>query len=134
MCGWRLVAWAQAQRRPFAQLVDGYHRHRGWAKPSGSAVSHHASVHADDGSGGAPPIDCPEGVERGGITYCRDHCDQAEPVRLLSEKSGQESTPKKVPDTDAIFAQMKQCNEEADTSEEVLRLSLDAKAIVKVGP
>lgn len=29
---------------------------------------------------------------------------------------------------------MKQCNEEADASEEVLRLSLDAKATVKVGP
>ena len=29
---------------------------------------------------------------------------------------------------------MKQCNEEADASEQVLRLSLDAKAIVKVGP
>lgn len=29
---------------------------------------------------------------------------------------------------------MKQCNEEADASEEVLRLSLDATAIVKVGP
>ena len=29
---------------------------------------------------------------------------------------------------------MKQCNEEADASEEVLRLSLDAKAVVKVGP
>jgi len=38
-----------------------------------------------------------------------------------------------VPQTDAIFAQVASVNQAADTSERVLRLSLDAKATVKVG-
>src|SRR6266849_4754156 len=42
--------------------------------------------------------------------------------------------PKKLPETDAIFAQVKQRNEEADADECMLRLSMDAKATVKVGP
>src|SRR5215207_5174837 len=42
--------------------------------------------------------------------------------------------PKKVPQTDAIFAQVAIVNQAADASETVLRSSLDAKATVKVGP
>jgi transposase len=42
--------------------------------------------------------------------------------------------PKKVPQTDAIFEQIAAVNQAADASETVLRLSLDAKATVKVGP
>src|SRR4030081_1409758 len=49
-------------------------------------------------------------------------------------KSGQEPPPKKLPETDAIFAQVKQINEDADADEHTLRLSMDAKATVKVGP
>src|SRR6266436_2652523 len=41
---------------------------------------------------------------------------------------------KKIPETDAIFAQMKQINQEADADEQTLRISMDAKATVKVGP
>ena len=44
------------------QLVPRYHGDCGWAEPGGSAVSHHASVHAADGDGSAPPIDRPEGL------------------------------------------------------------------------
>jgi hypothetical protein len=40
---------------------------------------------------------------------------------------------KKVPQTDAIFDRLKQENGEADASEDTLRLSLDAKASVKIG-
>jgi transposase len=39
-----------------------------------------------------------------------------------------------VPQTDAIFAQVAIANQAADASESVLRISLDAKATVKVGP
>lgn len=42
--------------------------------------------------------------------------------------------PKKLPETDAIFAQVKQINEEADADEQTVRISIDAKATVKVGP
>ena len=44
------------------------------------------------------------------------------------------STPKKLPETDAIFARVKQINEEADADEQAVRISIDAKATVKVGP
>jgi hypothetical protein len=41
--------------------------------------------------------------------------------------------PKKVEQTDAIFGQLKRINPEADSRDDTLRLSLDAKAAVKVG-
>jgi transposase len=42
--------------------------------------------------------------------------------------------PKKVPQTDAIFEQLKVVNPEADRAVETLRISIDAKATVNVGP
>jgi hypothetical protein len=42
--------------------------------------------------------------------------------------------PKKVPQADAIFEQLSRVNPQADEAPEVLRLSLDAKATVNVGP
>jgi hypothetical protein len=41
---------------------------------------------------------------------------------------------KRIPETDAIFEQVHQVNEQADEQEGVLRISLDTKAKVKVGP
>jgi hypothetical protein len=41
---------------------------------------------------------------------------------------------KKLPETDAIFAQVHARNTAADTAEGVLRLSMDTKATIKVGP
>jgi hypothetical protein len=41
---------------------------------------------------------------------------------------------KKIPQTDAIFEQLKRIHAEADRDPSVLRLSLDAKAPVKLGP
>jgi Rhodopirellula transposase DDE domain len=42
--------------------------------------------------------------------------------------------PKKVPQTDAIFEQLSRVNPQADEASDTLRLSLDAKAPVNVGP
>jgi hypothetical protein len=42
--------------------------------------------------------------------------------------------PKKVPETEAIFAELTQVHADAQASRETLRLSLDAKATVKIGP
>lgn len=39
----------------------------------------------------------------------------------------------KLPQTDAIFERLRQENSAADASEDTLRLSLDAKASVKIG-
>ena len=41
---------------------------------------------------------------------------------------------KKIPQTDAIFAELKQVHEDAQASRNTLRVSLDAKATVKLGP
>src|SRR5205809_207321 len=41
---------------------------------------------------------------------------------------------KKIPATAALFEHVMQINHAADTADDVLRLSLDAKATVKVGP
>jgi transposase len=42
--------------------------------------------------------------------------------------------PKKVEQTDAIFEQVKTVNSEADRADDILRISIDAKATVNVGP
>ena len=42
--------------------------------------------------------------------------------------------PKRVPQTDAIFDQLKQLNPEADRAKDTLRISIDAKATVNIGP
>jgi transposase len=42
--------------------------------------------------------------------------------------------PKKVKQTDAIFDRLKQVNPEADRTGDILRISIDAKATVNVGP
>jgi transposase len=42
--------------------------------------------------------------------------------------------PKKVKQTDAIFDQLKQVNPQADRAEDTLRISIDAKATVVIGP
>jgi hypothetical protein len=42
--------------------------------------------------------------------------------------------PKRVPQTDAIFEQLKVVNPEADRAEDTLRVSIDAKATVIIGP
>ena len=40
---------------------------------------------------------------------------------------------KKIPETDAIFEQVNQINQQADRDRNTLRISIDAKATVKVG-
>ena len=42
-------------------------------------------------------------------------------------------SPKKIPETDDIFAQVTKVNRMADQDETVLRVSMDAKARVKIG-
>ena len=42
--------------------------------------------------------------------------------------------PKRVPQTDAIFDQLKAVNPEADRARDTLRVSIDAKAAVNIGP
>ena len=46
---------------------------------------------------------------------------------ILPEKGGENATPKKLPETDAIFDKLKQINEEADKNPQMLRISMDGK-------
>ena len=53
----------------------------------------------------------------------------------LHLKKVQKNKPlKKIPETDTIFEEMHRLNREADETEGVLRISMDAKAAVKLGP
>jgi Rhodopirellula transposase DDE domain len=42
--------------------------------------------------------------------------------------------PKKVPQTDAIFAELKQVHQDAEAARDTVRVSVDTKATVKIGP
>ena len=60
--------------------------------------------------------------------------DQTQWVGLFSQEDRQKSAPKKIPETEAIFARVTAMNQAADVADDVLRLSMDAKATVKIGP
>jgi hypothetical protein len=68
------------------------------------------------------------------VAHRADAHDQAQQLGRLSQKSRHKSAAKKIPQTDAIFAQVNQINQAADSAADVLRLSIDAKATVKIGP
>ncbi|HZG68626.1 MAG TPA: ISAzo13 family transposase, partial [Herpetosiphonaceae bacterium] len=53
---------------------------------------------------------------------------------LLPQEGRQNPPPKKVPQTDAIFEHLREVNQAADEAPDVLRVSMDAKATVKIGP
>ena len=53
---------------------------------------------------------------------------------FLARKVFKSKPAKKIKQTDAIFEQMRKVNAQADSSRGVLRLSMDAKAAIKVGP
>ena len=63
----------------------------------------------------------------------RSYSPTFESAGLSRARGAQKYTKKKIAETDAIFAQIKCVNEEADASETMLRISCDAKAVVKIG-
>ena len=71
---------------------------------------------------------------RAGVADRGHHHDQTECLGLLPEEGGEKSAPKKIPETDAIFDYVRQINHAADTTDGILRVSMDAKATIKVGP
>src|SRR5262245_40253212 len=83
---------------------------------------------------GPTPIDRREGLHRRGTAHPADDQHEAQHAGLPAHQGGQVPPPKRVPQTDAIFEQVKRVNEQADSAGDTLRLSLDAKAMVNVGP
>jgi hypothetical protein len=83
-------------------------------------------------------------VRRQLITKCGYRDDELPTIETIATKLNElgyypkkvaKSQPqKKLPETDAIFAQVKHINEEANAEPFTLRISMDAKATVKVGP
>ena len=92
------------------------------------------AVHPHQCRRGPTPVDRHQGLHRRRVAHPADHQHQDEPAGLQPHQGGQVPPPKRVPQTDAIFDQLKQVNPEADRARDTLRISIDAKATVNVGP
>lgn len=73
--------------------------------------------------------------------YSQTELPTKETIRLKLNQLGyhpsrvaKSKPPKKIPETEAIFEQIAQVNTEADADPTILRISMDAKATVKIGP
>jgi len=71
---------------------------------------------------------------RGPCARRADGVRHAEPSGLSVAARPQDRAPKKVPETDAIFDHLREAHARAADDPDVLRLSIDTKAKVKVGP
>ena len=96
-------------------------------------VQKSSALHPLERARGATSTDQPERLPRRGVAYHHHDRDQTQSVGLLPDQSGQKQTPKKLATTDAIFEQLSLVNTAADTDATVMRISMDAKATVKVG-
>jgi len=63
-----------------------------------------------------------------------DHGDHADYGRIHPDQGGEEPPPQKAPQADAISTVVTRVNAEADAAPDRLRVSLDTKATVKIGP
>ena len=75
-----------------------------------------------------------KGYTDAAVAHPADDQHEAQPARLPPHQGGQVPPPKKVKQTDAIFEQLKRVNPEADRADDTLRISIDAKATVNIGP
>src|SRR5215471_10704445 len=91
-------------------------------------------LYALDSGRGVPSVNRPTRLLRYHPAHCRNYRHHIECSRLFPAESGQESASKKLPETDAIFDQVTLVNGMADAADTMLRISMDAKASVKVGP
>ncbi len=128
------AARAQARRGPLTEPAGRSRGDRDGPEPDRSFLSDHPPLYAADGRRGASPAHRAEGLHRRGSALHPDHRGQAQHARLLSPDGGEDATPKKIAATDAIFAQVLAVNQAADAAQGVLRVSMDAKATVKIGP
>src|SRR5208283_1171133 len=94
----------------------------------------HAPLLPADRRRSPPTTDRCQRLHRGSTAHHPDHHHQTERLGLPLAQGGQVPSPKKVPETDAIFDQLKEVHAHAAQSEYVLRVSLDAKATIPIGP
>src|SRR3954454_6729474 len=128
------TARAQARRgaSPASAGRPGDRRRR--AEPGRSLLPHDAPLHAADCGRGAPPTHRAAGLHGRGAAMRADDRREIERAGVLSPDGGEEPAPKKIAATDAIFAEVTAVNRAADADPDALRVSLDAKATVKLGP
>ena len=111
----------------------GYTEDRGFGEPSASEFAHTILLHEDDRE--SRTVRAAGERMAGGESSRRAHPFQyLKPPRLPTSACGQNSGPKKTEYTDAIFDNVKRINAAADADPEAIRISVDTKATVNIGP
>ena len=129
-----LLPRTQAGRVPPAPSARRHPRHRPGPLPDRPHLSDHPAVLPPDGRRGPPPVDPAQGLHRRATAQPADDRGQTERLGLPAAQGGQVPPPKKVKQTEAIFANVKEVHEQAAAEGHTLRLSLDTKATVAIGP
>ena len=114
-------------------VVGGLTEDHGSAEPSGIASAHELFLYEPDGGGRAIGV-AGEGVVEGNGSDRTNPFQYLEPPRLPASEGGQDSGPKKTEWTDAIFENVKLVNAEADADPATIRISVDTKATINIGP
>ena len=114
-------------------VVGGPTEHHRSGEPSTIASAHELFLHEPDGGRGAISV-AGEGVVEGNGSDRANPFQYLESPRLQTSECGQDSGPKKTAWTDAIFENVKFVNAEADADPETIRISVDTKATINVGP
>lgn len=92
-----------------------------------------AAVLASHGGSGSQATDSTQGLPQPPIADGGDHPLQDASTGLSPDQSAEVQAQKKIAQTDAIFERLREVHAEADAADDVLRLSLDSKAAVKIG-
>src|SRR5437660_12096663 len=90
-------------------------------------------VHPADRRKGPGTVDPAEGLHRRGVAHGRNHPLQDPSARLPPPQGPEVQAQKKIKQTDAIFTRLHHRHAQAAEADNVLRLSLDTKATVKIG-
>jgi len=129
-----IQALADAQSQALAQLVNGHPGARGCAEPDRSDLCDDPLVYRLTAAEIGRQLELQKG-------YRAEEVPSAETLRVKTNQldyrlhTVQKSRPKKKrPKTDALFAQLTQLHTEAHADSHILRLSLDAKATIGLGP
>ncbi len=101
-------------------------------EPAAGLARRRAGRPARQGAG--PPVDRHQGLHRRRIAHPADDQHPDGPIGLPPLEGGQVPPPRRDEQTDAIFAQLKKVNPEADPAGDTLRISIDAKTTVDLGP
>src|SRR5256885_2336466 len=101
--------------------------------PNRSVVPDATAVHALDRPNGPGATDPAQGLHRRAVAHRRDHPLQDPRPGLPPPRGAKVQAKKKIKQTDAIFSRLHELHAEAERADNVLRLSLDTKATVKIG-